>query len=423
MAQDESSGPPQHDRAGGTTDAWKLASAALWSRNRVLRKRLESAEQSARRLAQQLEDGLKELDKIGHELPQPGERSGSTAKAALEAATTQVLAKKREKLDQLASLAIEAATSISPVRGSMHQMARSAVRRLVGPKLGLPYQYAPRPMIPPPAYRPQRPATGRLPTIAIVTPSFGHAHFIAETLQSVIGQNYPALQYFVQDGGSQDETTEILRAWADRLAGWQSTPDNGQSHALNLGFANVSGDIMAYLNSDDLLLPDALACIADYFVAHPDVDVVYGNRLLIDENSHEIGRWVLPGHDEEAMRWADYIPQETLFWRRSIWERAGGRIDESFRFAMDWDLLMRFRDAGGRFAHIPRFLGAFRIHLDQKTSAEIQGVGLEEMNRIRKRVLGRVPSRHEIHKAVMPFMIRHMAADARIAALRRLRLA
>lgn len=417
MAQDGGSGPSQDDRAGGATDNGALASAAQRSRNRILRKRLESAEQSARRLARELEDGLKELAEIERELP-PDETSSSTTGAALQAA----LGKKKEKLDQLASLAIEAAASISPARSAMHQMARNALRRLIGPRLGAPYQYPPRRISPPPAYRTQH-AAGVLPTIAIVTPSFGHGHFIAETLQSVVGQNYPALQYFVQDGGSQDETADVLRQWSDHLAGWESTADNGQSHALNLGFARVSGDIMAYLNSDDLMLPGALDCVADYFVAHPEVDVVYGNRLLIDENGDEIGRWVLPGHDDEAMRWADYIPQETLFWRRSIWERAGGRIDESFRFAMDWDLLMRFREAGARFAHIPRFLGAFRIHLDQKTSAEIQGVGLDEMNRIRKRALGRVPTRYEIRKAVTPFMIRHIMADARIAALRRLRLA
>lgn len=416
MAQDEGSGPSQDGRAGGATD--KPASATQRSRNRILRKRLESAEQSARRLARELEDGLKELAEIERKLPRPDETSSAATGAALEAA----LGKKKAKLDQIASLAIEAAAAISPARSAMHQMTRNTLRRLIGPRLGAPYQYSPRPMSPPPAYQ-ARPAAGAWPSIAIVTPSFGHGRFIAETLQSVVGQNYPALQYFVQDGGSQDGTTDVLHQWSDRLAGWQSAADNGQSHALNLGFARVSGDIMAYLNSDDLLLPGALNCVADYFVAHPDVDVVYGNRLLIDEDSNEIGRWVLPGHDDEAMRWADYIPQETLFWRRSIWERAGGRIDESFRFAMDWDLLMRFREVGARFAHIPRFLGAFRIHLEQKTSAEIQGVGLEEMNRIRKRVLGRVPTKREIHKAVLPFMIRHIMADARIATLRRLRLA
>lgn len=381
MTQDEGSGPSSHERAGGAKDSGTLASAAQWSRNRILSKRLDSAERSARQLAQQLAVKLAEIDEIGPAHPQP---DGAAARNRLEAA----LASKKEKLDQIASLAIEAASRISPARGAMHRMTRSALRRLIGPRLGVPYQYAPRPMTLPPAYRARHRTAGVLPTIAIVTPSYRHGRFIAETLQSVVAQNYPALQYFVQDGGSGDETTDILRQWSSHLAGWQSAPDNGQSNAINLGFARVSGDVMAYLNSDDLLLPGALDCVAGYFAAHPDIDVVYGNRILIDEDGSEIGRWVLPGHDDNAMRWADYVPQETLFWRRSIWERSGGRIDESFRFAMDWDLLMRFRDAGARFAHIPRFLGAFRIHLEQKTSAEIEGRGLEEMNRIRKRVHG-----------------------------------
>jgi hypothetical protein len=125
----------------------------------------------------------------------------------------------------------------------------------------------------------------------------------------------------------------------------------------------------------------------------------------------EIGQWILPGHDGEMLSWADYVPQETLYWRRSIWEKAGGRVDESFRFAMDWDLLVRLRDAGARFAHIPRFLGAFRVHPQQKSTAQIADVGVAEMNRIRERIFGRVPSQNEIRKALTPFFARHAAVD------------
>jgi hypothetical protein len=112
-----------------------------------------------------------------------------------------------------------------------------------------------------------------------------------------------------------------------------------------------------------------------------------------------------------VLSWADYVPQETLFWRRSLWEKVGGRIDESFRFAMDWDLLVRFRQAGARFARIPRFLGGFRVHAKQKTSAGISDIGFEEMNRIRARILGRVPSTIEVRKAVAPYLMRHAAVD------------
>ena len=132
------------------------------------------------------------------------------------------------------------------------------------------------------------------------------------------------------------------------------------AQAINRGFAHSTGDIMAYLNADDLLLPGSLNFVAAYFEAHPDIDVVYGHRVLIDADGAEIGRWVLPPHEDEVLSWADFVPQETLFWRRDMGERAGGAMDESFRFALDWDLLLRFRDAGARFVRLPRFLGAFR---------------------------------------------------------------
>ena len=168
---------------------------------------------------------------------------------------------------------------------------------------------------------------------------------------------------------------------------------------------------MGWLNSDDLLLPNALMTVADFFNRHPEVDVVYGNRLLIDENDREIGRWILPGHDENILAWADFIPQETLFWRRRLWDKTGARIDESFSFAMDWDLLLRFREAGAKFAHIPRFLGAFRIHPRQKTVLEINRAGHQEMDRLRERSLGHVPTRIEIRKAILVFLLKHIAVD------------
>ncbi|HTT08226.1 MAG TPA: glycosyltransferase family 2 protein [Gammaproteobacteria bacterium] len=262
-----------------------------------------------------------------------------------------------------------------------------------------------------PAHYAQPVSITRLPKISLVTPSYKQAGFIERTINSVLDQDYPNLEYFVQDGGSMDGTREILDRYSKRLAGWESCPDRGQSQALNLGFAKTSGEIMAWLNSDDILLPGALAYVAEYFNRHPEVDVVYGHRILIDENDHQIGRWMLPAHDDAVLSWADYVPQETIFWRRRIWDKVGGRIDESFRFAMDWDLLVRFRDAGARFARLPRFLGGFRVHPQQKTSAAISEVGCQEMDRIRQRVWGRVPSRTEVRKAVLPYLVKHVVTD------------
>ena len=287
---------------------------------------------------------------------------------------------------------------------------RVRMGRLMLPRLGILNQHEPIEMRLPASYA--RPiALAHAPKISIVTPSFRQARFIERTIRSVLSQDYPALEYHVQDGASDDGTPAILERYASRLAGWQSVPDSGQTEAINRGFARTGGEIMAWLNSDDILLPGALAYVADYFDRHPEVDVVYGHRILIDEDDREIGRWVLPPHNDDMLSWADYVPQETLFWRRSIWEKAGARVDESFRFAMDWDLLVRFRAAGARIVRLPRFLGGFRIHAHQKTSAVITDVGFREMDRIRERVLGRVPSREEVRNALVPYLLRHVMSD------------
>ena len=283
-------------------------------------------------------------------------------------------------------------------------------RLALAPRLGILQQHPPRPLRLPAHYRdPVKLVDAQ--SISLVTPSFRQAAFIERTILSVLEQSYPSLEYFVQDGGSQDGTRAILERYADRLAGWDSRPDNGQAAAINAGFARTKGEIMGWINSDDVLLPGALACVGDFFQRHPEVDVVYGHRMLIDEDDRQIGRWVMPAHDDAVLSWADFVPQETLFWRRRIWDEAGGRVDESFRFALDWDLLVRFREAGARFVRLPRFLGGFRIHSQQKTSASITEIGFQEMDRIRERVLGRVPSRIEVRNAIAPYMLKHVLSD------------
>jgi glycosyltransferase involved in cell wall biosynthesis len=240
-----------------------------------------------------------------------------------------------------------------------------------------------------------------------VTPSFGQGHFLERTLYSVVNQNYPALEYVVQDGGSTDETTVVLRRYEDSLLHWVSEPDDGQGDAINRGFAHTTGEIMAYLNSDDLLLPGALAYVARYFTAHPDVDVVYGNRMMIDEHDGHIGSLVLPRHDDEELTLLDFVPQETLFWRRSAWEAAGGQIDASLRFAIDWDLLLRFRESGAKIVRLPRFMGAFRVHDEQKTATWYDEC-LIECELLRRRVHGRAISHDEAVARAAPYMRRHV---------------
>jgi hypothetical protein len=156
------------------------------------------------------------------------------------------------------------------------------------------------------------------------------------------------------------------------------------------------------------LLPGSMAFVAKFFAANPNVDVVYSHRILIDAENNEVGRWVLPPHDDASLLWADYIPQETMFWRRSIWEKVGGSVDESFQFAMDWDLLLRFRAAGARFERLPRFLGAFRTHAAQKTVARFVDLYFPEVRRLRERAHGRPVALAEINEAVRPYQRRHV---------------
>lgn len=293
-------------------------------------------------------------------------------------------------------------------RAYLPDVIKKPIIKLLRPRIGVLYQYNQlKPYAVPRRYYSEI-RLENAPVISIVTPSYNQGNFIEKTILSVLGQQYPRLEYFIQDGGSDDDTLPILQRYSTSLTGWESKPDGGQSNAINLGFQRANGEIMAYLNSDDILLPGTLAYVARYFNEHPDIDVVYGHRILIDENDHEVGRWILPPHDSNVLSWADYVPQETLFWRRGIWEKAGGKIDVNFRFAMDWDLLLRFRDAGAAFARLPRFLGAFRIHAQQKTLAQIHETGEMEMHQLRKRCAGRDVTWPEINRSVRAYRIRHL---------------
>jgi len=257
-------------------------------------------------------------------------------------------------------------------------------------QIGVLRQYEPRPIAWDTRLRraPKAPEDS-LPQIGIVTPSFGQAAFLESTMLSVLNQGYDKLHYVVQDGGSRDMSPEIIARYAPRLSHWASEVDKGQADAVRKGFSHLENklgpsDVMAYLNSDDLLAPRALAFVAGYFATHPEVDVLYGHRVIIDPEDREVGRWIMPRHEEDSIEWIDYVPQETLFWRKRAWDLAGG-IDPSFQFALDWDLLARFQKAECRIVRIPYFLGCFRVHAQQKTHQAIHTTGADEMTRIRLR--------------------------------------
>jgi glycosyltransferase involved in cell wall biosynthesis len=247
------------------------------------------------------------------------------------------------------------------------------------------------------------------PAIAVVTPSFNQGRYIRATIDSVLQQNYPKLAYVVRDGGSSDETIQVLQSYGSKLQ-WRSEQDRGQANAINLGFHEAAGEIMGYLNSDDILLPGTLAYVAKAFRQNPTLDLVYGHRIYIDAQGFEIGRCILPPHHEETLKWADFIPQETLFWRRRVWD-AIGPMDESFDFALDWDFVLRAQTAGFRFKRLPRFLACFRFHDLQKSNDRMDDVGTDEMRRIRAKYLKEPPGQYEIRRAIGGYLLRQLAFE------------
>lgn len=223
------------------------------------------------------------------------------------------------------------------------------------------------------------------PTITVVTPSFNQGRFLGATIESVLAQGYPALEYVIVDGGSQDGSREVIARYADRLAWSVSEPDEGQADAINKGFARTTGELMGWLNSDDLLLPGALFTIARAF-RDARVQAVCGWRECIDEAGAPVSSMAYPQPTAEVLRRRTLLPQETVYWRRSLW-RALGPLDASLSFSMDVDYWLRMVDAGVVPRLIPEFLGAFRWHGAQK-SATLLEVEREELSRLLARANG-----------------------------------
>jgi glycosyltransferase involved in cell wall biosynthesis len=222
-----------------------------------------------------------------------------------------------------------------------------------------------------------------LPTISIVTPSLNQGDFVEWTVRSVFEQRYPKLEYIFMDGGSTDHTLERIAPYRDRFWHFESGPDDGQSAAIAKGFSLATGELMAYLNSDDVLLPGTLNFVVDYFHRHPEVDCLYGHRCIINEMNQVIGHWILPRHSSFLMRRWDLIPQESCFWRRRLFEQKGN-VDVSLHFAMDYDLFVRYMNFG-KFKRVNRFLAAFRIHQNAKTATQLNTIGKMEVDRVRQR--------------------------------------
>lgn len=202
--------------------------------------------------------------------------------------------------------------------------------------------------------------------ISIITPSFNQGGYLESTIQSVLAQNYPNTEHIIIDGGSTDGTLAILQQYSQYLT-WLSEPDEGQAQAINKGLRQAGGEIVAWLNSDDIYWPGALPAVADFFSAHPAIDIIYGDYDLIDEQGKILLRKREIPFDYNILLYGlNYIGQPATFFRRGVLERFG-YLDENLHYGLDWEYWLRVASGGGQFAHLPRYLAATRIHTAAKT--------------------------------------------------------
>jgi glycosyltransferase involved in cell wall biosynthesis len=221
------------------------------------------------------------------------------------------------------------------------------------------------------------------PKVSIVTCSYQQGAYLDATIRSVLDQEVQGLEYIIMDGGSKDQSVDVIRRYEDRLAYWVSEKDRGQTDALIKGFNKSKGEIQGWLCSDDILLPGALQKVNHFFDNHPHIDAVYGDALWIDAQ----GSYIRPKKEMGFNRFAflfdhNYIPQPSMFWRRRLYEKVGG-LNERFNLAMDNDLWERFSHHT-QIAHISEYLSCMRYYPEQKTRA-LRPKGMIEDAEIRGR--------------------------------------
>ncbi len=211
--------------------------------------------------------------------------------------------------------------------------------------------------------------------VSLITPSYNQASYLEQTMRSVLGQDYPDIEYIVIDGASTDGSVEIIRRYADRLAYWVSEKDRGQAEAINKGFARAHGEIVAWLNSDDTYLPGAVTAAVKAFDEHPEAVLVYADMLAVDEHGQTTNTLKYQQLTLEDLLCFQIIGQPAVFMRRSALEKAGG-LDLTFHFLLDHLLWIRIAEQG-RIVHINQTWAAARYHAEAKNRAKAAEFGRE----------------------------------------------
>lgn len=210
------------------------------------------------------------------------------------------------------------------------------------------------------------------PLVSIVTPSYNQGKYLRRAIDSVLRQDYPHIEYFVIDGGSRDDSVEILKSYGDRLR-WVSEPDRGQCDAINKGFALARGSLWGFLCSDDLLLPGAVATAVRHLENRPHCDLVYGRAYWIDASDRVTGLYDTEDFSPGRLGKTCFICQPAAFWRREIAERVGP-LNVRLHFSLDYEYWLRMVRAGARFEHIPEIMACSRLHTGSKTIFDRQSV-------------------------------------------------
>ena len=250
------------------------------------------------------------------------------------------------------------------------------------------------------------------PLVSIITPSFNQAAFLEETIQSVLGQDCPQIEYMIIDGGSDDGSLEIIHQYTDRLAYWVSEPDQGQTDAINKGFARAGGEILAWINSDDTYLPHAVSEAVEFLLENPDTGMVYGDANLVDTDGNVIGKFPARQTDYQKLRRGYvHIPQQASFFRADLWKQVGP-LDPSFYFAMDYDLWVRLSRIAP-LQYYPRTWANFRLHGSGKSVVEDDRCW-PEMLRVHQREGGSWLSPLVFKAKVRPLVYAWLPMDLRI---------
>jgi len=211
--------------------------------------------------------------------------------------------------------------------------------------------------------------------VSIVTPSYNQAHYLEQTMCSVLEQDYPRIEYFVIDGGSSDGSQEIIKKYAGKLSGWVSEKDHGQAEAINKGLARAGGEIVAWLNSDDYYLRGAVSRAVDAFQQHPEAGLVYGNVLSVDGQGKAFNLQTFRPYALEDLMAFQIISQPAVFMRRSILEQAG-LLDMSYHLLLDHQLWLRLARLAPMI-YLSQTLAAARYHAEAKNLARTADFGKE----------------------------------------------